>query len=140
LNARIDEALATLGLEDLADRRTAGFSQGERMKTALARAILHRPPNLLLDEPTNGLDIAAVRSLRGLLVRFRAAGLCIVLSSHVLEEVRMLCDHLVILRRGEVADRGTPAAICAEAGTASLAEAFLAVTAAREAIVCSTRR
>jgi hypothetical protein len=90
--------LAALGLEDVADRRTAGFSQGERMKTALGRAMLHAPRNLILDEPTNGLDVPTVRSLRGLLRIWRDAGACVVFSSHVLEEVRALCD--------QVANRG----------------------------------
>jgi sodium transport system ATP-binding protein len=84
LAERVEQVVATLGLESIADRRTAGFSQGERMKTALGRAILHSPQNLLLDEPTNGLDVPTVRSLRDLLRRLRDAGVCIVLSSHVL--------------------------------------------------------
>ncbi|HXM45769.1 MAG TPA: ATP-binding cassette domain-containing protein [Bryobacteraceae bacterium] len=92
LAERIDHVLATLGLRTIADRRTAGFSQGERMKTALGRAILHAPKSLLLDEPTNGLDVPTVRSLRELLRRWRDAGACVVFSSHVLEDVRALCD------------------------------------------------
>src|ERR1035438_1979898 len=90
LAERMSQVLVTLGLEAIADRRTAGFSQGERMKTALGRAILHAPKNLLLDEPTNGVDVPTVRSLRDLLRRWRDAGACVVFSSHVLEEVRVL--------------------------------------------------
>src|SRR5580700_2799593 len=100
LAGRIREVLATLGLEAIADRRTAGFSQGERMKTALGRAILHAPRNLLLDEPTSGLDVPTVRSLRDLLKRLRDSGTCVVFSSHVLEEVRALCDNVVIIAGG----------------------------------------
>src|SRR5580658_5895613 len=86
LQQRIEEVLLQLGMDSIADRRTAGFSQGERMKTALARAILHSPRNLLLDEPANGLDIPSVRALRSLLRQMRDSGMCIVLSSHILEE------------------------------------------------------
>jgi len=90
VSERIESVLSILGLESIADRRTAGFFRGERMKTALGCAILHSPQNLLLDEPTNGLDVPTVRSLRDLLRRLRDSGACIVFSSHVLEEVRAL--------------------------------------------------
>src|SRR5439155_9638182 len=88
LSQRVGQVLSLLGLESIADRRTAGFSQGERMKTALGRALLHAPRNLLLDEPTNGLDIPTVRSLRDILRRLRDAGSCVVFSTHVLDDVR----------------------------------------------------
>ncbi|HXN48357.1 MAG TPA: hypothetical protein VN893_17035, partial [Bryobacteraceae bacterium] len=108
--------------------RTAGFSQGEHMKTALARAILHGPQNIVLDEPTNGLDVHSVRSLRDVLVRLRNAGKCILFSSHVLEEVRMLCDRVFIISAGRLVARGTPAELCAQTGASSLEEAFVRVT------------
>jgi sodium transport system ATP-binding protein len=133
LQERVDELLAALNLGPIADRRTAGFSQGERMKTALARAILHSPRNILLDEPTNGLDIPTVRSLRDILRRLRDAGACVVFSSHVLEEVRTLCDHVVVISQGRLAAHGTAADLCAQAGTASLEEAFVKLTSAPEA-------
>ncbi|HUO32724.1 MAG TPA: ATP-binding cassette domain-containing protein, partial [Bryobacteraceae bacterium] len=91
LAERVSQVIATLGLGAIADRRTAGFSQGERMKTALGRILLHGPRSLILDEPTNGLDVPTVRSLRDLLRRLRDDGVCIVFSSHVLDEVRALC-------------------------------------------------
>jgi sodium transport system ATP-binding protein len=94
--------ISVLGLQSIADRRTAGFSQGERMKVALGRAILHSPNNLLLDEPTNGLDIPTIRSLRQFLNRLRDAGRCILFSSHVLDEVRALCDKLVVISSGRI--------------------------------------
>jgi len=90
LKERVDQITSILGLESIADRRTSGFSQGQRMKTALGRALLHSPQNLLLDEPTNGLDVPTVRSLRDLLRRLRDAGTCVVFCSHVLDEVRAL--------------------------------------------------
>ncbi|HLJ46597.1 MAG TPA: ATP-binding cassette domain-containing protein [Bryobacteraceae bacterium] len=118
LARRVDEVVSTLGMEAIADRRTAGFSQGERMKTALGRAILHSPRNLILDEPTNGLDVPSVRSLRELLRRLRDEGTCIIFSSHVLEEVRALCDNVAVISHGSVVANGSPAEICEE-------EAFL---------------
>ena len=128
LPARIDHTLAMLGLESIADRRTAGFSQGEHMKTALARAILHDPQNIVLDEPTNGLDVHSVRSLRDVLMRLRDRGKCILFSSHVLEEVRMLCDRVFIISAGRLVARGTPEELCAQTGASSLEEAFVRVT------------
>ena len=128
LKNRIEELLSILGLQTIADRRTAGFSQGERMKTALARAIVHAPKNLLLDEPTNGLDVITIRSLRTFLKQARDSGHCIVFSSHVLEEVRALCDRIVIVAKGVVAAEGTPEDVCRGAGTASLEEAFVRLT------------
>lgn len=132
LNERIDEILKALTMASIADRRTAGFSQGERMKTALARAVLHSPRNLLLDEPTNGLDIPTVRSLRDFLRRWRDSGACIVFSSHVLEEVRTLCDRIVVIAEGSLVAQGTPSELCAQTNTASIEEAFIKLTSPRE--------
>lgn len=128
IQERIASVISTLGLEAIADRRTAGFSQGERMKTALGRALLHAPQNLLLDEPTNGLDIPTIRSLRDLLKRLRDAGTCIVFSSHVLEEVRALCDKVVILSGGRIVAEGSASELCGQADAASLEEAFVTLT------------
>ena len=129
LTARIESVVSVLGLEAIADRRTQGFSQGERMKTALGRALLHSPQNLLLDEPTNGLDIPTIRSLRDLLRRLRDSGTCIVYSSHVLDEVRALCDRVVIIAGGRIVAQGSPEELCSQAETASLEEAFIELTA-----------
>jgi len=136
LAKRIDQVISELGMDAIADRRTAGFSQGERMKTALARAILHSPQNLLLDEPTNGLDIPSVRALRGLLRQMRDSGMCIVLSSHILEEVRLLCDHVAIVSAGRVVAEGSPEDLCRETDTASLEDAFMKLTASQEDLKC----
>ncbi|HUB83883.1 MAG TPA: ATP-binding cassette domain-containing protein [Bryobacteraceae bacterium] len=133
LRARIEELIAFLGMESIADRPTGGFSQGERMKTALARALVHSPRNLLLDEPTSGLDIPSVRALRVLLRRKRDTGACIVFSSHVLEELRALCDRIVILAGGRVVAQGTPSEVCERAAAANLEDAFVALTTAPEA-------
>ncbi len=128
LAERIESVLSILGLGAIADRRTSGFSQGERMKTALGRALLHSPQNLVLDEPTNGLDIPTIRSLRELLKRLRDAGTCIVYSSHVLEEVRALCDRVVVIAGGTIVAQGSPQELCARAATVSLEEAFIELT------------
>jgi sodium transport system ATP-binding protein len=133
LKERVDQVLSILGLESIADRRTSGFSQGERMKTALGRAILHSPRNLLLDEPTNGLDVPTVRSLRDLLRRLRDAGTCVVFSSHVLDEVRALCDQVVIISSGSLTAQGSPSELCSQTDTASLEEAFVKLTCSPEA-------
>jgi sodium transport system ATP-binding protein len=119
---------ASLGLDGIADTRTAGFSQGERMKTALGRAILHSPQNLLLDEPTNGLDVPTIRSLREILRRLRDLGQCILFSSHVLDEVPALCDKVVMISNGRLVAEGSPADLCAQTGASSLEEAFVALT------------
>ena len=136
LDHRVEQVISMLGLESIADRRTAGFSQGERMKTALGRALLHSPQNLLLDEPTNGLDIPTIRSLRDILRRLRDAGSCVVFSSHVLDEVRALCDQVVIIAGGRVVAQGAPAELCVQAGAASLEDAFVALTASTETASC----
>ena len=136
LARRVTELLGLLRLESIADRRTAGFSQGERMKVALGRALIHAPGNLLLDEPTNGLDIPTVRSLRSLLKRMRDEGICVIFSSHILEEVRELCDQVVVISKGTIAAQGTPSELCRQAGTNALEEAFLRFAAQDEAPVC----
>jgi sodium transport system ATP-binding protein len=114
-----------LGLEGVADRRAKGYSQGERLKTALARALVHRPQTIILDEPTNGLDVNAVRMLRELIRELRASGRCVLFSSHVMQEVAALCDAIVIIARGRVVVSGTPAEILAATGAPDLEEAFV---------------
>src|SRR5580698_8421782 len=137
LQQRIEQVLLQLGMETIADRRTAGFSQGERMKTALARAILHSPRNLLLDEPANGLDVPSVRALRSLFRQMRDSGMCIVLSSHILEEVRILCDHVAIVSAGRVVAQGSPEDLCSQTSSASLEDAFIKLTTDQEDLSCS---
>ncbi len=122
---RTRELLSLLEMERYADRRAKGFSQGERLKTALARALIHRPRNLLLDEPTSGLDVMAVRSFRALLGRLRAEGHCVLFSSHVMQEVAALCDDIVVIAQGTAVARGTPEQIRTLAGRSDLEEAFL---------------
>ncbi len=136
LDERVGEVIGQLGLTAIADRQVGGFSMGERMKTALARALVHRPRNLLLDEPANGLDIPTVRSLRDLLRRLRDRGHAIILSSHVLDEVQSLCDRLVVIARGAVVAQGTAEQLCCQTGCGSLEDAYLRLVGSREAAVC----
>jgi sodium transport system ATP-binding protein len=123
--ARAGELIRLLEMEEFADRRAKGFSQGERVKTALARSLVHRPRNLILDEPTNGLDVMAVRALRRLLKQLRDAGHCVLFSSHVMQEVSALCDEVVVIGGGAVIASGTPQAIAARTGTGVLEDAFV---------------
>ncbi|MGH8309712.1 MAG: ATP-binding cassette domain-containing protein, partial [Steroidobacteraceae bacterium] len=132
---RADELIALLELGEVAERRAKGFSQGERLKTALARALVHRPRNLLLDEPTNGLDVMAVRSLRRLLGRLRADGHCVLLSSHVMQEVGALCDDAVVIAHGVVRAQGTLGEIRARTGHANLEDAFVSLIGTDEGLV-----
>jgi sodium transport system ATP-binding protein len=125
---RAVELIQLLELEDIADRRTKGFSQGQKLKTALARALVHAPRNLILDEPTNGLDVPSVRKLRALLVKLRSVGHCILFSSHVMQEVASLCDEVVVIAHGRVVAAGTPEALRARAGTDDFEEAFMRLT------------
>jgi sodium transport system ATP-binding protein len=136
LSARVDEALDTLGLDAIADRRVAGFSQGERLKVSLGCAMIHRPRHLLLDEATNGLDVPTVRSFKQLLKRLRDNGTCILFSSHVLGDIQDLCDRLVVVSEGSVAAEGTPGEIRERSGRATLEDAFVSLTGVMEATPC----
>jgi len=134
LDARIDELVATLGLAPLADRRTQGFSQGERMKVAIARALVHDPDTILLDEPTNGLDIMSTRALREMLRGLRTQGKCLLFSSHVMQVVTALCDCIVILGHGRVVARGTSDELIAQSGERTLEEAFVRLLGSAEGL------
>ena len=122
---RIDALIEALGMQDIAARRTEGFSQGQRVKTAIARALVHEPRNIVLDEPTNGLDVLATRSLRQFLLRLKAEGRCVLFSTHIMQEVAALCDRVVIIARGTVVARGTPDELRTQAGESNLEEAFM---------------
>ncbi|MEO8847123.1 MAG: ATP-binding cassette domain-containing protein [Casimicrobiaceae bacterium] len=134
MRTRTDMLLETLNLTTLAERRVQGFSQGERMKVAIARALIHDPPVILLDEPTNGLDIMSVRALREQLRALRAAGKCLLFSSHVMQEVVALCDRIVILGRGRVVAQGTATELVAQSGAATLEDAFVALLGSGEGL------
>ena len=114
LDQRIEELTGTLDMGDFIDRRTEGFSQGQRVKVAIARAVVHRPQTVLLDEPRNGLDVMSTRALRNYVRGLREAGRCVVLSTHIMQEVAALCDRIVIIAKGEVAAEGTAAELLEE--------------------------
>ena len=126
LEARIETLIGELDIRDFADRKTKGFSQGQKTKVALARALVHEPPNIILDEPTNGLDVMATRSLRELIVALKDAGKCVLFSSHVMQEVAAVCDSIVIVAAGQIAANGTPDELRERFGEADLEEVFVA--------------
>lgn len=130
LAARIDRLVQRLDLGEVAGRKAKGFSQGERTKVALARALVHEPPHLLLDEPTNGLDVMAIRQLRGWLRELVREGRCILISSHVMQEISALADDLVIIARGRIAAKGTPAELAARYENQDLEEIFVSAVGA----------
>ncbi len=133
LERRVTELSAVLELGPIADRHAKGFSQGERTRVALARALVHEPKNLLLDEPTNGLDVMATRSLRKLLLQLKDQGHCILLSSHIMQEVAALADQIVIIAHGRVVADGTPEQILARTGADDLESAFVDLIGAEDA-------
>jgi sodium transport system ATP-binding protein len=134
LRERTGELAKILGLEDFLDRRAKGFSQGQRIKVALARALVHDPGNIVLDEPTNGLDVMAIRNLREMLLALKAQGRCVLFSSHVMQEVAALCDRVVIIGHGRVLADATVQSIRDQSGTGSLEEAFLRVLGDAEGV------
>ena len=125
LEQRSDELIRMLDMQTIADRRTEGFSQGERMKVCLARALIHSPDNIVLDEPTNGLDVMTTRKVRELINELRQLGLCVLFSSHIMHEVSRLCAEIVIIAEGQVVAQGVPDAIRESAGEENLEDAFV---------------
>jgi sodium transport system ATP-binding protein len=132
--ARIERLALALGMEDFLDRRTEGFSQGQRTKTAIARALVHDPRNVLLDEPTNGLDVMTTRGLRQFLRELRAEGRCVLLSSHIMQEVAALCDRIVVIAQGHVVAQGTPDELRARTGESNLEDAFVKLIGSEEGL------
>jgi sodium transport system ATP-binding protein len=135
LNRRIDELADLLDMNDFIERRAKGFSQGQKTKVALARALVHNPKNVLLDEPTNGLDVMATRGLREVILRLKDEGHCVLFSSHVMQEVAALCDEIVIIAKGTVTASGTPEAIRIATGQQNLEDAFVSAIGSEEGLV-----
>lgn len=125
IDEKVQKVIDQLDINDFADRRSKGFSQGQRTKVALARALVHEPQNIILDEPSNGLDVMAIRSLRELIKSLKAAGKCVLFSSHVMQEVSALCDEIVIIAEGRVALHDSPDGIRNRTGCDDLEEAFV---------------
>lgn len=133
ISDRVQGVIDDIGIGDFADRRSKGFSQGQRTKVALARALVHQPNNIILDEPSNGLDVMAIRSLRDLILRLKDDGKCVLFSSHVMQEVAALCDEIVIIASGRVALNDSPDGIRNQTGCDDLEEAFVkAITAVEQ--------
>ncbi|KQX97634.1 ABC transporter [Rhodanobacter sp. Root480] len=134
LRTRREALVQALEMGDIADRRTEGFSQGQRVKTAIARALIHDPGNVILDEPTNGLDVMATRALRQFMLKLRAEGRCVLFSSHIMQEVGALCDRIVVIARGRVVADETPDALRAQTGEANLEDAFVKIIGSDEGL------
>ena len=131
---RTQRLAAALQMEDFLDRQTEGFSQGQRTKTAIARALVHDPRNVILDEPTNGLDVMTTRGLREFLKQLRGEGRCVIFSSHIMQEVAALCDRIVVVARGRVVAQGTADALREQAGMDNLEDAFVQLIGSEEGL------
>jgi len=134
IESRLERLVAALGMHDFIDRRTEGFSQGQRTKTAIARALVHDPRNVLLDEPTNGLDVMTTRALRQFLKQLKSEGRCVLLSSHIMQEVAALCDRIVVIAHGRVVAQGTPDELRRQTGHENLEDAFVQVIGSEEGL------
>ena len=135
LEARIDVLVALLDMGDIANRRTEGFSTGEQVKVAIARALVHQPQNVILDEPTAGLDVMSTRAMRGVIRQLRDEGRCILFTSHIMQEVAMLCDNIVIIAGGRVAAQGSPDELRQRTGQENLEDAFVAIIGTKEGLI-----
>jgi sodium transport system ATP-binding protein len=134
MHRRREALVAALEMREILDRRTEGFSQGERVKTAIARALVHDPKNVILDEPTNGLDVMATRGLRTFMRNLKSEGRCVLFSSHIMQEVAMLCDRIVVIAKGRVVADETPDALRAQTGEANLEDAFVKLIGSEEGL------
>ena len=134
LRTRREALIEGLDMADIGDRRTEGFSQGQRVKTAIARALIHDPRNVILDEPTNGLDVMATRALRQFMLKLKAEGRCVLFSSHIMQEVAALCDRIVVIAHGRVVADETPDALRAQTGEANLEDAFVKLIGSDEGL------
>lgn len=134
IRTRIAQVVGMLGMDDIIDRRARGFSQGQRVKLGLARTLLHQPRHLLLDEPTRGLDVMSTRALRRTLTTLRDAGCCIIMATHVMQEVTHLCDDVIVIAKGKSVAQGSPQALCEQTGIASLEDAFVSLVGSEEGL------
>ena len=134
LRSRREALIDALDMRDIAQRRTEGFSQGQRVKTAIARAMVHDPRNVLLDEPTNGLDVMATRAMRRFMNQLKDEGRCVLFSSHIMQEVAALCDRIVVIARGRVVADETPSELLAQTGESTLEDAFVKIIGTDEGL------
>jgi len=134
IRQRTDVAVAALEMAEFANRRSEGYSQGQRVKTAIARALIHDPNNVILDEPTNGLDVMATRAMREYLKRLKREGRCVLFSSHIMQEVAALCDRIVVIAKGRVVADDAPEVLRAQTGEANLEDAFVKLIGSDEGL------
>jgi sodium transport system ATP-binding protein len=135
INSRIAELVETLDMEDFIERRTDGFSQGQRVKVAIARAMVHRPQTVLLDEPSNGLDVMSTRALRRYILSLKDAGHSVILSTHIMQEVAALCDRIIIIADGRIAADGSARELLEKSGCDSLEDAFVRLIGSEEGLL-----
>jgi sodium transport system ATP-binding protein len=135
IDQRIAELVETLDMDDFIDRRTEGFSQGQRVKVAIARAMVHKPQTVLLDEPSNGLDVMSTRALRRYVLDLKEAGHSIVLSTHIMQEVAALCDRIIIIAEGLIAADGTAEELLQKSGCETLEDAFVKLIGSEEGLL-----
>ena len=135
INARIEELTETLDMGDFIERRTEGFSQGQRVKVAIARAMIHKPQTVLLDEPSNGLDVMSTRALRRYILELKNAGHSVILSTHIMQEVAALCDRIIIIANGQIAADGTADDLLEKSGCDSLEDAFVKLIGSEEGLL-----
>ena len=135
IKSRIEELVETLDMSDFIDRRTEGFSQGQRVKVAIARAMIHKPQTVMLDEPSNGLDVMSTRALRRYVLDLKNAGHSVILSTHIMQEVAALCDRIVIIANGQIAADGTADELLEQSGCSSLEDAFVRLIGSEEGLL-----
>ena len=135
INSRIEELVETLDMGDFIDRRTEGFSQGQRVKVAIARAMVHKPQTVMMDEPSNGLDVMSTRALRRYILDLKNAGHSVILSTHITQEVAALCDRIVIIANGRIAADGTADELLQKSGCDSLEDAFVRLIGTEEGLL-----
>ncbi len=134
LERKIEQLIKLFDMQEFADRRTEGFSTGQRVKVAISRALVHDPPNVLLDEPTHGLDVMSTRAMRQVIRRMREEGKCVLFSSHIMQEVSALCDRIIVIARGEIVAEGTPDELRARTGHENLEDAFVEIIGSGEGL------
>jgi sodium transport system ATP-binding protein len=135
INKRVEELVETLDMADFIERRTEGFSQGQRVKVAIARAMVHRPQTVLLDEPSNGLDVMSTRALRRYILSLKDAGHSVILSTHIMQEVAALCDRIIIIANGQIAADGGAHELLEKSGCDSLEDAFVRLIGSEEGLL-----
>ncbi len=135
LEKQISSLVTLLDMQSIADRKTEGFSTGEKLKVAIARTLVHNPQNVLLDEPTNGLDVMSTRAMRQFVLRLRDEGKCVLFTSHIMQEVAALCDQIVIISQGSVSANGSPDDLRKQTGKENLEDAFVAAIGSEEGLM-----